>query len=93
MKLKEGFVLRDVAGESIVVPIAERVVDFNGLMTLNATARVLWEQLQTEQTEADLAAALTERFEVTDETARADVAAFVALLAEKGLLDATAPAE
>lgn len=90
MKLKDGFVLREVAGEHIVVPVGERVVDLNGLLTLNATARVLWECLAAEQSEEDLVAALTDHFEVDDATAQADVALFVADLREKGLLDATA---
>lgn len=90
MKVKDGFLLREIAGEHIVVPIGERVVDLNGLLTLNAPARVLWEELATEQTEDDLVEALTERFEVSPEVARTDVSDFVALLAEKGLLDAGA---
>jgi len=90
MKVKDGFLLREIAGEHIVVPIGERVVDLNGLLTLNATARVLWEELATEQTEDDLVEALTERFEVSPEVARADVSDFVSLLADKGLLDAGA---
>jgi len=92
MKLKDGFVLREVAGEHIVVPVGERVLDLNGMLTLNATARVLWEALATEQTEADLVTALTDRFEVSSEAAQTDVAAFVAALAERGLLDAAPPA-
>ncbi|MBU0609115.1 MAG: PqqD family protein [Armatimonadetes bacterium] len=90
MKVKDGFLLREIAGEHIVVPIGERVVDLNGLLTLNATARVLWEELATEQTEDDLVEALTERFEVSPEVARTDVSDFIGLLAEKGLLDAGA---
>ena len=43
MKLKKGFVLRDVAGEKIVSAEGLEQMDFNKLITLNPTAAYLWE--------------------------------------------------
>lgn len=90
MKLKNGFLLREVGGTHVVVPIGERVVDFNGLVTLNETGRFLWERLMDGSDEASLVRALTDEYEVNDDDAVHDVHAFVCDLADKGLLDSDA---
>ena len=41
MKIKDGYMVREVAGSQIVVPVGERTVDFNGIITLNETAAFL----------------------------------------------------
>jgi hypothetical protein len=46
MKLKEGFVLRDVAGSCVVVPTGTDL-NFNGMISLNDTGKVLWQRLET----------------------------------------------
>ena len=45
MTLKKGFMLRSIAGTHVVIPLGERVVDFNGILTLNETGAFLWELL------------------------------------------------
>jgi len=47
MKLKEGFMLRQVAGEHVVLPVGADV-DFNGMITLNETGAFLWNRLEQE---------------------------------------------
>ena len=46
MKLKDGFLLKTVAGSKIVVPIGEQSAMFNGVITLSGSAAFLWEKLQ-----------------------------------------------
>ena len=87
MKLKEGFLLRQVGGNHIVVPVGAQTVDFRCIITLNETGAVMWEKLKTDCTQADLVAALLAEYDVTEEIATADVAAFVEALQEKKLLD------
>ena len=53
MKLKKGFVLREVAGETVVVPV-EAELNFNGMITLNEAAKVLWSVLENETSTEDL---------------------------------------
>lgn len=86
MKRKEGYLVREIAGETIVVPIGAEAVKFNGIMTLNSTAKVLFKALETEQTESTLVALLLDGFEVELETAVKDVRAFLSILEERGLL-------
>ncbi len=86
MKLKDGFVLRTVGTNHLVVPVGAQTVDFRCLITLNETGAFLWQQLQQERQAEELTAALLEEYEVSAEQAAADVAAFAAKLQEAGLL-------
>ena len=85
MKLKEGFVLRTVAGETVVLPSNE-ITDFDMMITLNETGRFLWERLESETDEAALTQALLAEYDVTEERAAASVAAFVSRLKELDFL-------
>ena len=86
MKRSADFLLRDVAGTLVVVPVGAAVSAFPGMITLNATGAYIWELLETEQTVDSLTAALVARYEVEDEKARADVEAFLARLQPTGAL-------
>lgn len=86
MKRNEDFLLRDVAGSLVIVPVGAAVTAFPGMITLNATAAYLWEQLETEQTVDTLTAALMDRYDVEETRAREDVVAFVERLKPTGAL-------
>ncbi|MCF8218907.1 MAG: PqqD family protein [Bacteroidales bacterium] len=87
MKIKEGYMLREIADMNVVVPIGERVVDFNGLITLNETGTFLWKQLQGEVNRRDLINALLKEYEVSEDTASKDVDEFINSLKERNILD------
>lgn len=86
MKRNEDFLLRDVAGSLVIVPVGAAVTAFPGMITLNATAAYLWELLETEQTVDTLTAALMDRYDVEEIRAREDVVAFVERLKPTGAL-------
>lgn len=85
MKLKDGFILRTVAGETVVLPAAG-VTDFDMMITLNETGKLLWEQLEAGAEEADLVKALLAEYDVSEERAAQSVSAFVARLKELDFL-------
>ena len=85
MKLKEGFLLREVAGQNVVLPTGDDL-DLNMMITLNDTGAFLWEKLQAEIDEDGLVAALLAEYDVDKETAHKSVQAFVAKLNENGFL-------
>jgi len=82
-KIKKGLAFRRIAGEVYVVDAARCE-----MRELNGPASVIWEGLAAGRTEAALAAALAEDYEVTERTARADVADFIKDLAAAGLVEA-----
>lgn len=87
MRIKDGFLARQIVGEWIVIPVGERVADFNGIITLNETAVFLWGLLQENTDQAALLKSLTEEFEVTPEQAQTDLAEFLDSLRINGLLE------
>ena len=86
MKLKEGFLLREVAGQMVAVPTAGDL-DLNMMITLNGTGAFLWEKLQSEISEDGLVSALLDEYDVDEATARRSVEAFVGRLRENGFIE------
>lgn len=87
MKIKENYILRSVAGENLVVPIAGSSVNFNSVITLNGSGKFLWEQLQTDTDTESLIKAILGEYEIDRETAEKDVLSFVKSLRENGILE------
>ena len=85
MKIKEGFLLRQIAGQTVVLPVGGDL-DLNMMITLNDTGAFLWKLLETEQDEAGLVAALLAEYDVDADTAKRCVAAFVQKLNDNGFL-------
>lgn len=86
MKIKEGFLLRQVAGQTVVLPVGSGL-DLNMMITLNDTGAFLWDKLQQEtDTEALVAALLTE-YDVDEARAHASVDAFVQKLKDNDFLE------
>lgn len=86
MKRSPDFLLRDVAGTMVIVPVGAAVSKFPGMVTLNATGAYLWELLEQEQTAESLVEALASRYDVDHETAAADVNAYITKLTPIGAL-------
>ena len=85
MKLKEGFLLREVAGQVVVLPTGDEL-DLNMMITLNDTGKFLWERLEEETSEEALVEALLSEYDVDKETAVKSVVFFVAKLHDNGFL-------
>ena len=74
MKIKEGFVLRTICGEHVVVGEGLSQVNFNKMLSLNDSAAYLWENIRDKEfTPAQMVDLLLEKYEVTPEQAAADV--------------------
>ncbi|MBR5156526.1 MAG: PqqD family protein [Clostridia bacterium] len=88
MKLKDGFLLKEIAGSWVVVPVGEQVVDFQMMITLNETGAFLWEKLKSKISKEELLNALLSEYAVERSVAEADVDEFLKTLSEKELLEA-----
>lgn len=87
MKIKNGFVLRKVGGESVVVPVGEMSKQFHGMINLNETGAFLWTFYTAEHTVDEGVQALLGEYEVEESVARADVEAFVKTITEQGFAE------
>jgi hypothetical protein len=86
MKIKDGFMLRSIAGSWVVVPIGQRVVEFNGLMTLSETGALLWKKLECGADMDKLVASILGEYDIDEATAMSDVKEFISAVGERGLL-------
>ena len=89
MRLKKGFVLREVCGEKIIAGEGLETINFNKLISLNDTAAMLWKKAEAlgEFTTEQLADALTEEYEVSREQALGDVEKLIAGWMEAGVVE------
>lgn len=85
MKIKDGYLLSEVAGNHVVVPVGN--VSFNGMLNLNETGVLIWKKLEQGCQEADLVAAFLDEYDVSEERAKEDIAIFVKKLREAGVID------
>jgi len=78
-------VTRDIAGDTVIVPVRRGAVDINTLYVLNATAAFLWSQIDGTRTPDDLVELLLRHFQTDRLTAEADVNELLRWLRESGL--------
>ena len=86
MKVKDSFILREVAGQNVVLPM-DGDIDMNTMITLNGTGAFLWERLQSDTSEDALVAALLAEYDVDEKRARESVQRFIRTLEENGFLE------
>ena len=87
MKIKEGFILREIAGSQVGIAVGDATKIFNGMIHLNETSALLFGLLQKGCEEQDLIDAMTAEYDVDKDTAKQDVQEFVGSLKEANLLD------
>lgn len=85
-KAKEDFVHRKVAESDVLISVGANVANFNGYITLNPTASLLWDALATPQTVDTLTQMLTAEFDVSDEVAKTDVENFLEMLKRNSMV-------
>ena len=86
MKINPNYILRNIAGEHVVVPTGEEGVNFNGIITLNESGKLLFETLKTGVQSKDLVDVLINKYDVNLSQAQEDVEAFLETLRSKNVL-------
>lgn len=87
MKIKEGFELRDICGEQLIIAHGIKNIDFTKVVRLNETAAFLWNKfVDTDFNIDDMVSALTAEYDVSQEQAHADCTNLVASLSQAGFI-------
>ena len=86
MKVDKEFILREIAGEYVIIPTGKTVLSFNGLISVNEVGAFLWNMLQKDVTVDELVTGVLEEYDVDEETAREDIQAFLDVLVEGDIL-------
>ena len=87
MRIKDGFVLRNVIDEYVVMPTGDNIAKFAGTVVLNEVSAFLFKQLENPVSRADLLSALLSEYDVDEATAGADLDALLDQFREMGLLE------
>lgn len=87
MKIKEGFVLRNVVDEFIVMPTGDNIAKFEGAVVLNEVSAFIFKQLQNPVSRDDLLTAMLNEYEVDEATAAADLDVLLENFVDMGLLE------
>lgn len=86
MEIKKELIKREIAGDTILVPVGKTVYDSNGLFVMNELGAFLWDRLPEAKSEADLLAAVLEEYEVSADEAARDIADFLEKLRKLEIL-------
>ena len=86
MKLEKEFVLREIAGDYVIIPVGKTVIEFNGLITVNEVGVSIWNMLQNEVTFDQIVQGILDEYEVEESVAREDIRDFLDQLIDGGIL-------
>ncbi len=86
MIIKKELITRNIAGDTILVPVGKTVYEANGLFALNELGAFLWERLPEAAGEADLVEAVLAEYEVGAEEATRDIREFLDKLRQQGII-------
>jgi hypothetical protein len=87
MKIAEGFSLRTIAGNNVVVPVGEKNISFKGMIALNDSGAFLWKLLHSETSEEELLQAMFQKYEIDKAIAKSDIHKFIIILKDAGILE------
>ena len=86
MRVDDGFVLREIAGDYVIIPTGKTVLDFNGMVTVNEVGVSIWKMLQEETTFENIVQGILDEYDADEETVKADVQEFLDRIKEAGIL-------
>lgn len=87
MKIKEGFVIREIAGQNVVIAVGAASKVFNGIIKLNDTGKIIWTKLAEGATKEETVEAILSEYEIDRATVEADYDKFVNTLVGAGIVE------
>lgn len=87
MKIKKEMIVRDIAGDTVLIPLGDSLKENNGLFMMTETGRFIWDILPECDTSEDITAKLTDEYDVSFDEAKADVDAFLDRLRSFDIID------
>ena len=77
MNIRKKLLRREIAGEIFLVPLGKTVYDTNGLFVLSELGAFIWDLLPESESEEDILARILKEYDVDEDTAKADLTAFL----------------
>lgn len=89
MKIVKEFIKRNIAGDTILVPVGDTAQNFNGMITLTDSAEFIWDNLEKVDSVDELVHRILEEYDIDEATAKRDVVGFVTELLRHGIAEYT----
>ncbi len=87
MKINKEFMLREVAGNYVIVPVGKAALNFKGIINLNETGAFIYKKLLEEKGEEEIKAEMMNCYDVTLEQATLDINKIITVLKESGVIE------
>lgn len=87
MKIIKDFILRNIAGDCILVPTGAAAEDFNGMITLSGTGEFIWRNIEKADSLDELIQMILDKYDIDENTAKREVVEFITKLMNMGMID------
>jgi len=87
LRIKAGFVIKEIAGNTVVFPVGDEAIKRKAIINLNKTGAFLWKELLQDITQEELVSKVVHQYLIDEELAKTDVANFINLLRKHELLE------
>lgn len=87
MRIKDGYMLRNVAGSFIVIATGQAALDFTNVINLNEVSAFIWNLLESDITEDEIVKAVVDEYDVDSQTAAKDIHELIVKIDKAGMLD------
>lgn len=87
MKIKKGFIVRQINNDYVVAAVGEQSKNFNGIIRLNKTAKFIWDMLEKDCKKQDIVQALLQHYDIDKQRAEQDTEHFIQKLEEAEILE------
>ena len=87
VKIKGEFILREIAGDTILVPVGQTAMEFNGMITLEPVGAMIWKDIQAGKNKSEILDHILNTFEVESQVAEKDLEEFLLQLRQNGFLE------
>lgn len=86
MIIKKELIKRQIAGETVLVPVGKAIYDANGLFVMNELAAFIWDLLPNVETAEEICKAVLQEYDTTQEVVKQDVEEFLGRLRQMDIL-------
>lgn len=87
MKINENYIVKNIVGETVIIPTGEAAQYFNGLISTNEVAAFIWENIESCENPEEMLKKVLDEFEVEENKAREDVFGFLETLKQVGMIE------
>lgn len=87
MKINNQFVLREIAGEYMLIPVGEQAINVNGIIGLNKVGAFIWTALKEKADMTYVLEKMLKHFDVSEEEAQNDLNSFLTQMKKVGLVE------